>query len=112
MSDQENPEDEVLADNSLHLDRLSQLTREILSSARRMRERLAVGTAEDAWELAMHLIGRHADPMAVCRSYADNADQHHCEHQGPGTIRNHSPASRVFDPAKVEAVLEECEAEL
>ena len=61
------------------------------------------------WELAMHLISAHADPMAVCRSGEDNADQHHHEHTGPCTIRNHTPASRVFDEKKIELVLEEIE---
>lgn len=66
----------------------------------------------DQWELVMHLISAHADPLAVCRSYADNLDQHEHEHRGPGTIRNHSPASRFFNAVKIELVLEECEDSL
>lgn len=62
-----------------------------------------------AWELAMHLISRHADPMAICRDYDDNSEQHHHEHTGPGTIRDHSPASRTFNLEKIELVLEEIE---
>lgn len=58
---------------------------------------------------AFHLISMHADPMAVARTRAENIDQHYHEHRGPGTIRNHNPASVDWDEAKVEAVLEECE---
>lgn len=64
-----------------------------------------------AWELAMHLISEHADPMAICRNYDDNSEQHHHEHTGPGTIRGHSPGSRVFSIKKIELVLEDIEDE-
>src|SRR5216683_1552624 len=39
--------------------------------------------------LWLHLVSMHADPMAVCRTAAENDDQHEHEHRGPGTIRNH-----------------------
>lgn len=71
---------------------------------------LPSGRVRDAWEVAMHLVSDHADPMAVCRSYEDNTDQHDYEHRGPGTIRDHPPESRHIDPEKVELVLEEAEA--
>jgi hypothetical protein len=62
------------------------------------------------YELAMHLISAHCDPMAVCRFPPDNADQHEYEHAGPGTIRSHPGDSLAFDEQKVEDVLEEAEA--
>jgi hypothetical protein len=61
------------------------------------------------WQLAMHLISMHADPMAVARSREENDEQHAYEHIGPGTIRNHPVSLRTYDPAKIEVVLEECE---
>jgi hypothetical protein len=61
-------------------------------------------------ERAFHLISAHADPMAICRSEADNDDQHDHEHTGPGTIRNHPRDWLGWDAAKIEAILEEAEA--
>lgn len=61
--------------------------------------------------VAFHLIGKHCDGLAICRSPADNADQHKHEHDGPCTIRNHPRHSVEYDPEIVEAVLEELEAD-
>lgn len=63
------------------------------------------------YELAMHLISKHADAMAVARSWQENAELHWHEHTGPGGIRNHRRGSLAFDENKAEAVLEEIEAE-
>lgn len=60
-------------------------------------------------ELAFHLISAHADPLAICRPYGGNEDEHHREHARPGTIRNHTPASRIWDEHKIELVLAELE---
>lgn len=70
----------------------------------------AARKARAAYDLAMHLISMHADPMAVSRPYAESQEQHDYEHTGPGTIRNHPRANRSWDETKSELVLEECEA--
>lgn len=62
-----------------------------------------------AYVLAMHLIGRHADPLAITRSGIDNLIAHDYEHRGPGTIRDHSPDSWEYDSGEVELILEELE---
>lgn len=64
----------------------------------------------NGYDLAMHLVSAHCDPMAVCRFPPDNIDQHEHEHDGPGTIRNHPRDDLSFDEQKVEDVLEETEA--
>lgn len=63
-----------------------------------------------AYDLAMHLVGEHADGMAVARPRAENAGQHEHEHDGPGTIRNHPRGWLGYSPARVEETLEELEA--
>jgi hypothetical protein len=65
-----------------------------------------------AYDLAMHLIGEHADSMAVARPHAENVlqHQHQHEHDGPGTIRNHPRGQLSYSAAKVEETLEELEA--
>lgn len=60
-------------------------------------------------KLAMHLIGKHADPMAICRSWQDNAEAHLAEHTQPGGIRHHPTASMEADEEQIERVLEEIE---
>lgn len=62
-----------------------------------------------AWELAMHMIGRHCNAAAVASDWAENAGLHRHEHDGPGGIRNHPRGDLSFDPETVEAVLEEAE---
>lgn len=59
--------------------------------------------------LALHLVSAHCDGMAIARSHAENVEQHAHEHRGPGTIRNHPPASFFYDDQKIEHVLEELE---
>lgn len=76
-----------------------------------LEEFLAEAQAKDAYDLAMHLISVHADPMAVGRPYPENQDQHDYEHSGPGTIRGHSRLDRDWDENKIEKVLAECEAD-
>lgn len=65
---------------------------------------------DPGWNLAMHLISKHADSMAIERSHKDNEAQHDHEHDGPGTIRNHPRDWLGWDEHEIEAVLEECEA--
>jgi hypothetical protein len=60
-------------------------------------------------DMAFHLISAHCDPLAIARPHAGNTEQHHHEHTGPGTIRNHPVDSRAWDPVKLEQVLEEAE---
>jgi hypothetical protein len=69
----------------------------------------AAEEARNAWELAMHVIGVHANSAGIHNSYADNRDFHGAEHSGPGGLRLHEPARLDFDPGKVEQILEEAE---
>jgi hypothetical protein len=64
-----------------------------------------------SYDLAMHLVGEHADGMAVARPRAENDGQHEHEHDGPCTIRNHPRDWLGYSADKVEEVLEELEAE-
>jgi hypothetical protein len=57
--------------------------------------------------LALHLVSKHADPMAIERTRAENLDQHKHEHDGPGTIRNHDREWLGWDGATVIEVLAE-----
>lgn len=57
--------------------------------------------------LWLHLVSRHADPMAAARPHSENADQHGHEHDGPGTIRNHPRDDLSFDQDKAKTILEE-----
>lgn len=66
---------------------------------------------DNGYCLAMHLVSEHADPLAITRDLAGNTEQHDHEHDGPGTIRNHLRASRLYQQDKIEEVLEELEAE-
>jgi hypothetical protein len=62
-------------------------------------------------ELALHLTSEHADPMAMDRAHIFNEGQHHHEHTGPGTIRNHPEDDFSYDRAKADAVLREAEGD-
>lgn len=57
--------------------------------------------------LWLHLVSRHADPMAVTRSGPDNEDQHEHEHRGPGTIRDHPVGDLSFNTVTAKHVLAE-----
>lgn len=61
--------------------------------------------------LWLHLVGKHADPMAVVRDETENEGQHQHEHHGPGTIRDHDVADLTFHPTAVRECLSEWLAE-
>lgn len=70
----------------------------------------AMASGATAYNLAMHLIGEHADGLAVARPRTENIEQHKHEHDGPGTIRNHPRGWLGYSATRVEETLEELEA--
>lgn len=62
---------------------------------------------EDAQKLWAHCVSEHAVVMAPDTPLEDLIEYHKSEHQGPGTIRDHDEASRVFDLKKIGQVLSE-----
>lgn len=66
-------------------------------------------TSARAYDLAMHLVGRHKNSAAVHSTAADNFNAHHHDHTGPGGVRNHPYYDYSYGEAEVEEVLEEAE---
>jgi hypothetical protein len=64
-----------------------------------------------AWALAMHCISAHCNVASVHNSWTDNVEFHWGEHAKAGGIRDHHYADLSFDEEKIEAILEEAEAE-
>lgn len=63
---------------------------------------------EERLELWAHIVSEHCN-MAPPGTLADMIEYHMNEHEGPGTIRNHDPASRGYSLRKLAAVLSELE---
>lgn len=56
-------------------------------------------------DLGLHLVARHADPVAVDREEGDNEAHHHREHTGPGTVRHHDEGDLSYDAARAVEIL-------
>jgi len=68
-----------------------------------------LSATEDQRVLWAHCVSEHATILSPETSLAELHDFHTHEHEGPGTIRNHDPASRVYSLKKMGKVLYESE---
>lgn len=65
---------------------------------------------EDRIVLWAHCVSEHAAILPPEITLEDLASYHEHEHEGPGTIRNHDPASRTYSLKKMGQVLSESES--
>jgi len=56
-----------------------------------------------------HCVSEHAVILPPEITLEDLVDYHDSEHRGPGTIRNHDPASRTYSLQKLGRILSEAE---
>jgi hypothetical protein len=54
-------------------------------------------------------VSEHAVILPPEITLEDLVDYHDSEHRGPGTIRNHDPASRTYSLQKLGRILSEAE---
>lgn len=62
---------------------------------------LTEGQTEQFDDLRMHLMSAHSNLAALHLTDDEASDHHAHEHRGPGTIRNHDPASTTWSEAKL-----------
>ncbi len=85
--------------------------KELLAHARRLEEDASPTSSGMAHSILWaHLTSRHAVIIGPDLTYADMLDMHAHEHNGPGGIRDHDEASRVYNIVRMGEILMEAKS--